>query len=100
MAETAWDFEKLNQLYAEHLAVMKRMPDGRPGLESLAAWAREENKTWLKAVRADPLLPAVLLPKGYQGQGNWRLRKTLLGKAGRVAAAAMRASGADEVVEQ
>lgn len=100
MAEAAWDFEKLNQLYDAHLLVMKRMPNRKPGLEALATWAREENEAWLRAVRADPLLPEVLLPKKYQGQRNWRMRKSLLGKAGRVAEAAMEASAADEVLEQ
>jgi phenylacetic acid degradation operon negative regulatory protein len=86
MVETAWDFERINDLYREALTVTE-------GFESVAKsgqkaeldrWTLEEREAWRVALRADPLLPAELLPKGYGGRKAWRLRKTILAKAARM----------------
>ncbi len=62
---------------------MERIPSDRthPTPAALRAWAGEENKTWLKAARADPLLPAELLPKGYLGRTAWRKRLSMIRRA-------------------
>jgi len=87
MVEVAWDYEEINASYARHQDIMERFPgEGRRvTAEALARWAQEENAAWLAAVRADPLLPRCLLPKGYRGRRAWRQRKGTLSRAGRLA---------------
>lgn len=81
MVEAAWDFEKINSLYQRHLDVMKRIPADHKHPSALRSWAGEENKAWLKAVRADPLLPAELLPERYLGRTAWRERLRMVRRA-------------------
>ncbi len=87
MVEGAWDFETINSRYQRHIDLMERFPKGKSGGNStaLAAWAARENAAWLKAVRSDPLLPAMLLPKGYLGQRAWRKRKAVIARAAALA---------------
>ena len=87
MIKAAWDFEKINSLYQQHLEVMKGFPKEKPvpSPKALASWAERENAAWLRAVRSDPLLPASLLPKGYLGRTAWRKRKGLIGRAAALA---------------
>jgi phenylacetic acid degradation operon negative regulatory protein len=86
MVETAWDFEKINELYREALAITQRfdqMVNGGTRGE-LDQWTVDEKEAWRVALGADPLLPAELLPKGYSGRKAWRLRRTILAKAARM----------------
>jgi len=87
MVEATWDFEKINRFYQRHIEVMERFPEGGAGTgrAAVAAWAARENEAWLAAVGADPLLPAVLLPKGYLGRRAWRKRKGVIGRAAALA---------------
>ena len=87
MVEAAWDFEEINALYQQHIDAMARIPGERsnPTPKALSAWAKEENEAWLQAVRADPLLPAELLPKGYLGRSAWRKRVAMVRRAASLA---------------
>ncbi len=85
----AWDFERINHLYAQHLKVLGQRPSGRLSDESvskaLLRWAGTERAAWLAAVMADPLLPERILPSDYLGQKAWRGRVEILGEAARQA---------------
>ena len=87
----AWDFERINQLYADHLKVLLSCPTKAVRDEAAAKlfreWAERERLTWQAAVAEDPLLPEPLLPPGYLGREAWRARK----KAMRTAAELLRA---------
>ena len=91
MVDAAWDFDGINDNYERHMEILKRLPgeEERVTAEFLAQWAREENAAWMAAVRADPLLPGCLLPKGYAGRRAWRQRTGVLARAGGLAAKAM-----------
>jgi DNA-binding transcriptional regulator PaaX len=82
----AWDFDELNQLYADELKVLDRFPDRWSGTEPearrLRQWIEAERAAWLEAVRWDPLLPGCLLPEGYLGQKVWDKRLKILSRAG------------------
>ncbi len=84
----AWDFERINVLYAKCLAVLEQAPGPRPLSGQAAAplrrWARAEREAWRDAVSDDPLLPRPLLPEGYLGQRVWRQRQEVLGQAARL----------------
>ena len=94
----AWDFDAINRHYAKHLQVLEARPTGV--LNDLAAtralhkWAGEERAAWLTAVTGDPLLPEVLLPRGYLGRKAWELRVKTLGKAGNQMRSFVRAAAA------
>jgi DNA-binding transcriptional regulator PaaX len=87
----AWDFEEINRLYKRYLTVLKARP-AAPLRESAAAerfraWATQERKTWLEAVREDPLLPERLLPANYLGREAWEARvKTMRQAAQQISA--------------
>jgi len=87
MIEAAWDFDRINERYEEHMEVMAGIPKVNSGASAsgLQSWAVEENAAWLAAVRSDPLLPATLLPKGYLGRRAWLQRKSVLAVAGALA---------------
>jgi phenylacetic acid degradation operon negative regulatory protein len=77
----AWDFEKINRRYAEHLKLLEQRPTV-PLREEAAArafrrWAASEREAWLAAVRVDPLLPEALLPESYLGRKAWKTRQQL-----------------------
>ena len=86
MVVAAWDFEAINSLYSRHLDVLQQLPSGKAGdhRAALASWSEKENACWLEAVRADPLLPRSLLPRGYLGQRAWRQRQRALARAARL----------------
>lgn len=98
MADAAWNFERINALYQRHMEQMQQFPTGkaREDASALVAWANTENSAWLDAVRADPLLPEELHPKGYLGRRAWRQRKTVLARAGRLAGQLWEAQGTTE----
>jgi DNA-binding transcriptional regulator PaaX len=82
IVRAAWDFDEINELYRDHLAVLKRRPTARIDSDAAAGlmkcWGAEERQAWSAVVAADPLLPDVLLPPGYLGKKAWQARvKTL-----------------------
>ncbi|MGI8602159.1 MAG: hypothetical protein ACR2OZ_04070 [Verrucomicrobiales bacterium] len=83
----AWDFERINDGYRRHLKILSERPRGTLGhsatAKNLLRWAETERESWLKAVKADPLLPATILPPAYLGEKAWRQRVAVLGEAGR-----------------
>jgi phenylacetic acid degradation operon negative regulatory protein len=77
----AWDFEKINRRYAEHVKQLEQRP-GAPlrdeaGAKAFRRWATAERDAWLAAVQIDPLLPESLLPESYLGCKAWRARQQL-----------------------
>ena len=82
----AWDFDRINNRYADHLKVLKQRPTGslriEPAASALQRWAVIEHRTWLNAVTKDPLLPERILPPGYLGKRAWQKRKEVLHQAG------------------
>ena len=81
----AWDFDRINALYREHLATLKQKPAGPlkdiATSRSLYRWARKERDAWTAATNADPFLPERILPAGYLGKEIWRLRQQVLSRA-------------------
>ena len=87
MVRAAWDFERINHLYAKELAVLRMLEDGHlPSLEALLEWGKLENEAWHEAVTLDPLLPEQLVPRDYLGKKVWRLRHRTLRVAGELMA--------------
>jgi phenylacetic acid degradation operon negative regulatory protein len=88
MVASAWDFDGINALYRAVSAVLERLPAvvsaGRK--EEFEEWSAAEQGAWGAALRADPLLPAELLPDGYLGRAVSRQRRAALAKASRFAA--------------
>jgi DNA-binding transcriptional regulator PaaX len=74
----AWDWERINIRYTEHLKVLEKRPSGmlrdKEAAELLQKWAAAERVAWLAAVDLDPLLPERILPTGYLGREAWRRR--------------------------
>jgi phenylacetic acid degradation operon negative regulatory protein len=70
MVEAAWDFDAINRLYEDYLAVLAELKAHvkSTSREEFAAWGNKEIAVWRKALAADPLLPEELLPKGYLGR--------------------------------
>jgi len=81
----AWDFERINRLYANHRKVLVSNPTkplkDEAAAESFRNWAREERTAWLAAVSEDPLLPEALLPPDYLGREVWARRKQVMSAA-------------------
>ena len=82
----AWDFERINRHYGQHLKVLKERPNGalqsKAAAKALHHWAAAEREAWLNAVTKDPLLPGRILPPNYLGQHAWQRRKEVLRDAG------------------
>ena len=79
IVSSAWDFERISEMYEEHLDVLGKRPV-EPLKDELSArrfqrWIAEERAAWLNAVSADPLLPECLWPAGYPGRKAWTKRK-------------------------
>lgn len=81
IASEAWDFGAINRRYdgyvqfaRDRLAAIK---NGGTSPAHFRSISREDRKCWWDAVRFDPLLPAELLPRGYQGKVAWRARQRL-----------------------
>jgi len=87
IVEGAWDFDRINSLYRNHLAVLEKRPDEplrtTPARRALQRWSAEERAAWLAAVTHDPLLPKSLLPRGYLGCQAWQRRVDALRRARR-----------------
>ena len=77
----AWDFAAINQRYQFYLEVLDQHPTGplagHSEAKALQEWAKRERSAWYEAVSGDPLLPAGLLPAGYQGKTAWLRRGSL-----------------------
>jgi len=74
----AWNFVRLNELYATHINILNKRPvrkvrDKTEG-GALMRWAQREHAAWTNAIKTDPLLPAALLPPGYLGRRAWERR--------------------------
>jgi phenylacetic acid degradation operon negative regulatory protein len=82
----AWDFERINRLYAQHLIVLSQRPAGRlrdqASAKNFRRWAANERESWLAAVTFDPLLPERLLPPDYLGRRAWQQRREAFLRAG------------------
>lgn len=74
----AWDFGRINRNYEVHLEILAGVPRRGAGIEARRSWFAAEWKAWERAVRSDPLLPEVLLPKGYLGREAWERRWQVL----------------------
>jgi phenylacetic acid degradation operon negative regulatory protein len=83
----AWDFNRINSLYAHHLKVLTERPSealrSDTAARALLRWAAAERQAWLDAVASDPLLPERILPPDYLGQQAWKRRVDVLREAGR-----------------
>ena len=81
----AWNFGRINELYAEYLAVLGRRPhqllSNQSAAKAFRAWSAEERQAWLAVMEADPLLPRTLLPPDYQGCEAWAERKKIMKQA-------------------
>ena len=82
----AWNFAKINRLYANHLTMLEARPKGQLRDDATAQvfrkWAAQERAAWLAATAEDPLLPEVLLPREYLGRKAWQFRVKELNQAG------------------
>ncbi len=77
IAGRAWDFDAINAGYRTYLAFLeqwRQAADRETAVMRLAA----EKAAWDEAVQRDPLLPACLLPPGYQGVHALRKRRRML----------------------
>lgn len=75
LVSTAWSFRRINLLYGRYLRHIERGP---PRGEALRHWRTRENHLWLEAMKADPLLPRILHPRGYLGPAAYESRRRLL----------------------
>lgn len=87
MVEGAWNFEKINEAYQKLQAVLSRFDDVSKSntRKALAEWTAEESAATRAALHLDPLLPSVLLPKGYNARRIWKMRCQTLATATRLA---------------
>ena len=74
----AWNFPRLAEAHRDCLALLAAPPPSTAPRAQWRAWLIRERETWQRALDLDPLLPEVLLPKGYLGQEVHRRRRTLL----------------------
>jgi DNA-binding transcriptional regulator PaaX len=86
MVGAAWDFDAINELYREALAVLERFSSILESGNRLAIEQGmvEERAAWKAALALDPLLPRELLPEGYLGYKVWQLRKSILSRAAKL----------------
>jgi phenylacetic acid degradation operon negative regulatory protein len=78
IVQSAWDFTLINCNYkaAIELATSGRrfVRGGKPA--EMRQWLTDERTAWMEAIKYDPLLPKVLLPRGYLGQKAFRERQS------------------------
>ena len=83
----AWDFQRINRGYSQHLKVLAQRPTGglrsETAAKTLRRWAVAEREAWLNAITKDPLLPQRILPPSYLGKRAWQRRKEILQEAGK-----------------
>lgn len=85
VVESAWDFERLYEIqqrycnvFSANLEILDGMPT--PALGMLMRLAAEEVDAYRSAFVLDPLLPAQLLPRDYQGKTVYDLHLRLTGR--------------------
>ena len=78
----AWDFGAVNAAYAGYLEFARRGIPASRKAGAIRDWADRESFLWGAAMAKDPLLPKVLLPRGYGGEAAWEQRRKLLKNAG------------------
>ncbi len=79
----AWDFKGINRRYRDLIRTLGQFPERgiRREPERLQSWAARERDAWMEAVSHDPLLPSLLLPRGYLGKKAWEKRKHVFAHA-------------------
>ena len=78
IVQGAWDFSLINCKYKAAIELAtngRKLVDGGKPAE-MRQWLADERATWMEAITYDPLLPEVLLPKGYLGQKALRERQS------------------------
>ena len=79
---SAWNFERINLRYKQHLKVLDERPKAtlrnEEAAKALLNWATLERTAWLRAVQSDPLLPERILPLDYVGRSAWKRRIEVL----------------------
>ena len=79
---SAWNFERINMRYKQHLKVLDERPKAtlrnEEAAKALLNWATLERTAWLRAVQSDPLLPERILPLDYVGRSAWKRRIEVL----------------------
>ncbi|MGH9817730.1 MAG: PaaX family transcriptional regulator C-terminal domain-containing protein, partial [Candidatus Acidiferrales bacterium] len=73
----AWDFARINRCYDDYLKILRALP-ANGSERARKNWIQTEWRAWSRAARADPFLPAALLPRGYCGREAWRARNEVL----------------------
>jgi len=88
MVAGAWKFQAINAAYQTLEVVLGQFPEvAKCGTrDALAKWTADEKAATTRALRLDPLLPSVLLPKGYRGKTVWRTRRKTLAEASKMRA--------------
>lgn len=81
LVRAAWDFNEINALYEQQMAVAEAPPPPDASRQVWLQWIEREHESWLTAVQRDPLLPARLHPAGYLGVKAWRRRRRTLRRA-------------------
>jgi phenylacetic acid degradation operon negative regulatory protein len=80
LVRSAWDFERIHEAWqraSDHLGLLTAdMVRDEPA--AVWKWLEEERRLIRRCAVVDPLLPAVLLPKGYKGNAVWKKRKEVL----------------------
>jgi hypothetical protein len=77
IVQSAWDFELINSNYVAAIKFAiagRRFVHGGKPVE-MRKWLTDERAAWMEAVANDPLLPEVLLPKGYLGRKAFQERQ-------------------------
>lgn len=82
IVDQAWNFDKTNDHYRKHIHTLQAMwkqINGTPREEAKPeAFLATERESWVRAVKADPLLPNELLPRNYLGKKALGKRKQFL----------------------
>ena len=71
----AWNFERINKLYAQLIRFHLNLEGANDGPEPSREWRLQERELWSKASSLDPFLPEPLLPSGYLGKKAWKTRQ-------------------------
>ena len=83
---SAWNFQLINKLYGDHLKILEKPAVAKVTTKNqakvLLRWTQAEHRAWTDAIRADPLLPKVLLPDDYLGRRAWERRVQVMELAG------------------
>lgn len=77
----AWNFDRLNQLHELYIKFAQenllRLKNGPATDEDILALLRMNHLAYEQAMVADPLLPRILHPEGYQGERVYQMHSTL-----------------------